>query len=152
MIPVGNITVSPGTRIYEIGSLSLAENEDTIWVDVQRTSPDQGWPWSFGILGWRNEFGYELGKIKAYSEPSGELHRLGVGRAPRSRTGVLTYEPRSFNLQWVKKGYSLTIAVSAASGVGGNVPVSGGTLGVAFPVQGGTWRYVASTGLVQLEL
>jgi hypothetical protein len=152
MIPVGTITVTPETRSIEIGSFSLAENHDTIWIDVQRTSPDQGWPWSFGILGWKTEFGYELGKIKAYTEPAGEVIRLGVGRAPRSRTGRLFYEPRSFNLAWVEKGYSLTLAFSAASGVGGGVPVSGGTLGVAFPVQGGTWRYIASTGLVQLEL
>ena len=152
MIPVGTITVSPGTRIYTIGSFDLAANDDTIWVDVQRTTPDQGWPWSYGILGWRNEFGYELGKIKAYSEPLGELHRLGVGRPARSRAGVLTYEPRSYNLAWVKKGYSLTVAFSAASGVSGGVPVGGGTNGVAFPVQGGSWSYDVQTGLVRLKL
>ena len=104
MIPVGTITIQPESQVVDIGSFSIGENDDTIWVDVQRTSPNEGWPWSFGILGWRNEFGYELGKIKAYTEPLGELHRLGVGRTPRSRTGVLTYEPRSFNLAWIKKG------------------------------------------------
>ena len=151
MNPVGTITVGPNSGEIAVGSFSLKEGDDTLWVEVQRTSPDQGWPWSYGILSWRTAFGNELGSVKAYAAKAGEIYRLSVSRAPRSTTGTIYYEPRSFNLAWVKKGYSLTLAFSATSGVATAVPAGAGG-SVAFPVDGGTWRYAADSGLLQLQL
>ena len=152
MNPVGTITVGPdsGAGDIAVGSFSLNEGDDTLWVEVQRTSPDQGWPWSYGILSWRTAFGNELGSIKAYAAKAGEVYKLSVSRAPRSSTGTIYYEPRSFNLAWIKQGYDLTLAFSAASGVAAAVPASWGS--VAFPVVGGAWRYAANSGLMQLDL
>ena len=151
MNPLGTITVGPDSGEIAVGSFSLNEGDDTLWVEVQRTSPDQGWPWSYGILSWRTAFGNELGSCKAYAAKAGEIYKLSVSRAPRSTTGTIYYEPRSFNLAWVKKGYSLTLAFSATSGVATAVPAGAGG-SVAFPVDGGTWRYAADSGLLQLQL
>ena len=151
MNPVGTITVGPDSNSIAVGSFSLGEGHDALWIEVQRTSPDQGWPWSYGILSWRSAFGNELGSCKAYAAKAGEIYKLSVSRAPRSTTGTIYYEPRSFNLAWVKKGYSLTLAFSATSGVATAVPAGAGG-SVAFPVDGGTWRYAADSGLLQLQL
>ena len=150
-VSLGEITVGPTDLAVNVGSFSLEEGDDTLWVEIQRTGPDGPWPWSYGVLTWQTSFGNELGSIKAYTAATGEIYRLGVGRAPRSRTGSIIYEPRSFNLAWVKKGNPLTLAFSAASGSTAAVPASGES-GVAFPVEGGSWAYRADTGLVQLVL
>ena len=146
---LGARTVGPNDLRVVVGSFSIGETDDTIWLEVQRTGPSGPWPWSYGILSWQTSFGLELGSVKAYTASEGEIFRLGVGRAPRSRTGSVIYEPRSFNLAWVKNGYPLTLAFSAASGVTTAAATGGG---VAFPVEGGNWLYKQATGLVQLKL
>ena len=150
---LGEISVTGADTRVVIGPFSIGEGDDTIWVQSEQTSPAGAWPWSFGILAWETDFGRELGSVKAYPEPNGETFRLGVGRAPRERGGILVYEPRSYNLGWLKKGNSLTLSFSATSGVtssGGDPSAAGG--GIAFPVENGSWRYDASTGLVRLSL
>ena len=146
---LGARTVGPNDLRVVVGSFSIGETDDTIWLEVQRTGPSGPWPWSYGILSWQTSFGLELGSVKAYTASEGEIFRLGVGRAPRSRTGSVIYEPRSFNLAWVKNGYPLTLAFSAASGLTTAAATGGG---VAFPVEGGNWLYKQATGLVQLKL
>ena len=148
---LGVRTVGPDDLVVVVGSFSIGETDDTIWIEVQRTNPDGPWPWSYGILSWQTNFGAEFGSTKAYTSEAGEVFRLGVGRKPRSRVGSIIYEPRSFNLAWVKEGYSLTLAFSATSGVAAGVPASGES-GVAFPVRDGSWSYSSETGLVQLVL
>ena len=148
--PLGEITIGPNDLRVVVGSFSLQEGDDTLWIEVQRRNPDGPWPWSYGILSWESDFGLELGSIKAYTAVSGEVFRLGVGRAPRERGGILVYEPRSYNLGWIKKGNSLTLSFSATSGV--TAGASTGGRSVAFPVVGGKWRYASSSGLLQLKL
>ena len=150
MISVGDVTVGPNSGEIAVGSFSLQPGDDTIWIEVQRTSPDQGWPWSYGILSWRTVFGNELGSVKAYAAKAGEVYKLGVSKAPRATTGTIYYEPRSFNLAWIKKGYSLSLAFSAESGAAVVAPALGGG-NVAYPVVGGKWVY-SESGLLQLEL
>jgi len=148
---VGAFTVGPTDSLVEVGSFDLEEGDDTIWFEVQRTSPDQGWPWSYGLLSWRSSFGLELGTCKAYCTKEGEIYKLTVGKEPRSREGTVYYEPRSYNLAWIKKDYDLTLSISAESGVtaGATSPFGGN---VAYPVVGGTWGYAAESGLLRLKL
>ena len=148
---LGSITVTANDLSVVVGSFSIEEGDDTIWFDIQSESPESPWPWSYGIVSWQTSFGREFGSAKAYTERSGEVFSIGVGRQPRSRTGSIIYEPRSFNLAWVKKGNPLSLSFSVASGVtNAGATTTGG--GVAFPVQGGTWLYQADSGLVQLQL
>ena len=148
---VGDVTVTPDDNSVVVGDFSLREGDDTIWVEVQRTSPDQGWPWSYGILSWRSSFGDELGSVKAYTTREGEIVRLGVGRTPRTLTGRFIYQPRSFNLAWVRRGYALSLSFAATSGVSNQVLSEAGS-SVAFPVVGGNWRYAPDSGLLRLDL
>lgn len=150
-VSLGEITVGPNDLRVVVGSFSIEEGDDTIWFQITQTSPRTAWPWSFGILSWQTSDGRELGSVKAYTETSGEVVRLGVGRKPRQRTGSVIYEPRSFNLSWIKKGNPLTLAFSATSGASSGVLASSES-GVAFPVEGGSWAYKTDTGLVQLVL
>ena len=117
MINVGTHTFVPEDDVVTVGAFTLGENDDTIWVDITQDQVTGPWPWSYGILGFRSAFGYELGTVKAFSKPEGVIQRLGVGRPPLERSGVITFQPRSFNLAWIKNGNPWTLTFTAESGV-----------------------------------
>ena len=77
---VGTHTFTPNDTKVLIGSVSMNEGDDTIWVRITQNQPTGAWPWSYGILGWQSSFGYELGTTKAFAEPQGAVQRLGVRR------------------------------------------------------------------------
>jgi len=122
---VGTRTFTPDDLTEVVGSFVMGENDDTLWTRITLLSPAEPWPWSYGILGFRTSNGYELGSIKAYPEVESEVFKLGIGRPPFERTGQLTFEPRSFNLAWIRNGYPLTLKFECASGV-----TSGGSGGI----------------------
>lgn len=114
---VGTHTFVPQDDVVTIGAFTLGEDDNTLWVDITQDQVTGPWPWSYGILGFRSSFGYELGTTKAFSKPEGVIQRLGNGRTPLERTGVITFQPRSFNLAWIKQGNPWTLTFSAESGV-----------------------------------
>ena len=113
---IGEKTFTPDDFNEVIGSFSLAVGDDTLWIRVTQLNPDPNSPWSYGILGWRSSQGYELGSTKAYGQTESEIFRLGVGRSPSDRTGSITFEPRAFNLGWIKEGWPWSLRFEAASG------------------------------------
>ena len=122
---VGTRTFTPDDLNEIVGSFVMGENHDTLWTRITLLSPATPWPWSYGILGFRTSNGYELGSVKAYPEVDSEVFKLGIGRPPYERTGQLTFEPRSFNLAWIRNGYPMSLKFECASGV-----TSGGSGGI----------------------
>ena len=151
-------TFTPDDLVAVIGSFSLADSDhDTIWVRITSQTPPTPWPWSYGILGWKSDNGYELGSVKAYSEQSGEVFRLGVGLPPSVRDGVLTFEPRGYNLAWVKKGNEWTLTFDAQSGFSSNPPAfpdfgTRATLGVLADLADIGVSYAISGGFATVKL
>jgi len=147
---VGTHTFTPDDTQVIIGGVSLNPGDDAIWVRITQSNPPGPWPWSYGILGWKSAFGYELGTTKAFGEPEGAVQRLGVGLQPVERTGVLTFEPRSFNLAWIKKGNPWTLTFEATTGV--QVSAGGGTIsfGVTSAIGDIPWT-LNSIGLANLK-
>ena len=153
---VGEMTFTPDDRDTVVGSVSLTDEEDTIWVRVTQRNDPGPWPWSYGILGWKTSQGYELGSIKAYSETVGEVFRLHVGLKPMVRTGQLTFEPRSYNLAWVKRGNPWTLRFEAQTGNSGSsdLPAFGtrATLGVLTDLAGSVIDYAITDGIAKVLL
>jgi hypothetical protein len=147
---VGTYTFTPDDTQVIIGGVSLDAGDDTIWVRITQDQPPGPWPWSYGILGWKTSFGYELGTTKAFAETDGAVQRLGLGLPPVERSGVLTFEPRSFNLAWIKQGNPWTLTFEAKTGI--QVEAGGGS--VTFGVTSGTrdipWT-LNSIGLANLN-
>ena len=124
---VGEKTFRPDDLTEVIGSFVMGVDHDTLWVRIKQINTQPNGPWSYGILSWKTSNGYELGSTKAYGETESEVFRLGIGRPPYERTGQLTFEPRGFNLGWIKNGYPWTLRFEAASGTtsgggGGQIP------------------------------
>ena len=114
---VGEKTFQPNDLSTVIGSFVMGADHDTLWVRITQTNTQPNSPWSYGILSWKTTNGYELGSTKAYGETESEVFRLGIGRPPYERTGELTFEPRGFNLGWIKNGYPWSLKFEAASGI-----------------------------------
>ena len=112
MINVGPHTFVPDDNVVTIGAFTLGENDDTLWVDITQDQVTGPWPWSYGILGFRSAFGYELGTVKAFSKPEGVIQRLGIGRPPLERSGVITFQPRSFNLAWIRQEIASSVLIN----------------------------------------
>lgn len=134
-VDIGSLTFRPDDSTTDVGSFLLGEDHDTLWVKVTSETPPTPWPWSYGILGFRTDEGYELGSVKAYSEQLGQVFRLGVGLPPVERSGRITFEPRSFNLAWVRQNNPWTLSFQAQSGLSSAPPALPGfgaraTLGV----------------------
>ena len=114
-----NIIVSPSdVSPITVGEVVLGDGQDTIWVRVT-SKPSGGcpWPWSYGLVSWVTEFGRELGTVKVNGVCEGEIFRLFVGLPPSVRTGTLQFEPRSYNLAWIKLGNPWELNFQWGSGV-----------------------------------
>ncbi len=147
---VGTHTFTPDDTQVIIGGVSLEKGDDAIWVRITQENPPGPWPWSYGILGWKTAFGYELGTTKAFAEREGAVQRLGVGLQPVERAGVLTFEPRSFNLSWIKKGNPWTLTFEAQTGV--QVAAGGGSVSFGVTSERGPIPWVLNTlGLANLK-
>ena len=114
---VGTKTVTPDDLETVIGPFVMDQDADTLWVRITQLNEMPNSPWSYGILSWKNTSGFELGSVKAYGETESEVFRLGIGRPPSERSGQLTFEPRGFNLGWIKNGYPWQLKFEASSGV-----------------------------------
>ena len=124
---VGEKTFTPDDSNEAIGNFSLELEEDTLWVRITQLSEYGTMPWSYGILSWRSSDGYELGSVKAFGQTQSEVFRLGVGLPPSDRNGVLTFNPRSFNLHWVREGWPWSLRFEALSGLANDGPPALGT-------------------------
>ena len=153
---LGSLTFTPDDTDRVVGSFSIGPDDDTIWIRVESETPPTPWPWSYGILGWKTDEGYELGSVKAYSDEAGQVFKLGVGLQPVERTGVITFEPRGYNLAWIKRGNPWTLNFSAQSGSSssGAPPVFGtrATLGVLSDLVNLAVSYAISNGFASISL
>ena len=113
---VGDVTVTPESDLITVGSFSLGAGEDTLWVEVQQLNADGPWPFSYGILGWRTDVGYELGTQKVWPQPTVTPYKLSIGLPPTNQEGTLVFSPRSYNLRWVQTGTPWSLRFFARSG------------------------------------
>ena len=154
MKEINVISVGPTDRAVEVGSFSLGEDDDTLFIEVQQMSPNQVWNYSYGLLWWENALGRELGTQKVYGHTAGEVFKLGIGRPPRSRSGRVMFAARAYNRSWISISdppqWTLAISAESAksnSGSSSDLPAFGvrATLGVLSDLVGAGVSY-AITG------
>jgi len=128
--PLGTVQIGPTSGRVAIGDVTLQPGADTLWVKVRQLGGASPWPHGFGLLSWQSASGRELGTTKVWGHTEGEVVRLGVGLQPVATTGVLCFEPRSYNLSWVKaSGAVWQLQFESQSGLTGGA--GGGVSGFA---------------------
>ena len=131
--PATRVTIKPND-VFPISVLDveLAEGHDALFVRIKHIPTDScTFPFSYGLLTWVSSEGRELGTVKAYGHCEGEVFKLGTGRTPSQRAGVLKFDARGYNLQWIDKGYPWTLEFQALSGItseGAPDDLAGGTI------------------------
>lgn len=108
---IGTVTVSPTTTEAVVGPIEVP-TYGGVELKIRQTSSTP-FRWGFGLLSFKSGNGYELGTIKVWPRPTFSNYKLGAGLGVVSNSGILVFEPRSFNLRWVLAGFSLSLQVLA---------------------------------------
>lgn len=109
---IGSITVGPDSDEVQVGQIQVPP-QGGIELMVRQTSPYQGFKYAFGLVSFRSALGLELGTVKCWPVREWTAFKLGDGLSSLSRSGALVFEPRSYNLQWIKRGFSLALEFMA---------------------------------------
>lgn len=108
---IGSVTVDPATTEAVVGPIEVP-NFGGVEVKLRQTTATP-FRWGYGLLSYRTGNGLELGTIKVWPRMEFSNYLLGAGLTVADNTGVLVFEPRTFNLRWVLAGFPLTVEVLA---------------------------------------
>ena len=112
---VGSVTVGPASQAITFGQIEVPP-QGGIEMQCRQTSVDHGFKFAYGLLSFESVLGRELGTVKCWPVPEWTAFRLGEGLSSLSRAGSLVFEPRSYNLRWVKAGFPWSIEFMADIG------------------------------------
>ena len=157
MNDLGTFTITENSVVVDLGQVTLGPSDDSLWVKVQQVSPAEPWPFSYGLLYFESADGRTLGTVKAYGHQSGEIFRIGTGRAPLLGDGRLYWESRHYNLGWVKAKDPPTwrLAFQWESGQSASSPDSSGagaTLGSPADFADTGVSYAIADGFARIRL
>lgn len=155
---VGTVSVGPQDREVLVGSFSLEDGDDTLFLRVTQTSPATPWNYSFGLVTFRSSVGQELGTTKIYGSTYGECYRLGIGLQPLERSGSVYFTPRSYNRQWISIAdpptWQLELEAQSGGQSGSGPPAFGtrATLGVLADLADFVVSYAIKNGVASIVL
>lgn len=109
---IGSITVRPESDEVVVGPIQVPP-QGGVELMVRETSPGYGFRFAYGIVSFRSAQGRELGTAKCWTRPEWTSFRLGAGLTSVFPSGVLLFEPRSYNLRWIRAGYSWSLEFMA---------------------------------------
>lgn len=108
---IGTATFGPDDDLVTVGSIEVPT-----YGGVQLKLAQVGsTPFQFGycLLSYESSYGRELGTIRVWPRPQLTSYYLGAGLAVTDNQGAVVLEPRTWNLRWVKAGFSLSVDVLA---------------------------------------
>jgi len=108
---IGSVTITPTTDEALVGPIEVP-TFGGVEVKLRQTAPTP-FRWGYGLLSYRTPNGLELGTIKVWPRTEFSNYLLGEGLSVADNTGVLVFEPRTWNLRWVLAGFPLTLEVLA---------------------------------------
>ena len=112
---VGSVTVGPVSQEITVGQIEVPP-QGGIELMVRETSPGQPFKFAYGLVSFRSTRGKELGTVKCWPERDWSAFVLGTGLSALDRAGELLFEPRSYNLRWVKAGFPWSLEFMADVG------------------------------------
>lgn len=155
---VGTVSVGPQDREVLVGSFSLDEDDDILFLRLTQTSPATPWNYSYGLVTFRSSIGQELGTTKVYGSIYGECYRLGIGRAPSERSGSIYFTPRAYNRGWISIAnpplWTLELEAQSGSESSGStvVFVPSAALGVLSDLANSAVSYAVTEGIASITL
>jgi len=108
---VGRVTVGPDDDLATIGPLEVPV-AGGFELSVRQVQPTP-FQWGNGLVSYLSSEGRELGTIQVFPRMDRESYYLGAGLTVADNTGVLIFEPRIWNLRWVRAGFPLELEFMA---------------------------------------
>ena len=108
---VGTATFGPDDDIVTVGPIEVPT-----YGGVQlKVAQNGSTPFRFGycLLSYQSSYGLELGTIRVWPRQQLTSYLLGQGMTVVDNIGTIVLEPRTWNLRWVKAGFSLSVDVLA---------------------------------------
>jgi hypothetical protein len=112
---IGSVTVAPESDEVVVGPIDVPP-QGGIELMVRQTSPEVGFRFAYGLVSFRSVLGRELGTVKVWARHEWSAFMLGEGLSSLYRSGALLFEPRSYNLKWIKAGYPWSLEFMADIG------------------------------------
>ena len=142
MKKLASLSISNVDHFIEVGEVILPDGHDVLWFRVVQTGGPSPWNFSYGLLSWITDEGRELGTVNVYPHSEGEVFRLFNGRKPSFNTGLVSFEPRNYNLAWLKtSGLTLDLDIFWDSGTSsGGIGEGAGAVASGFDNEGEPWK------------
>jgi hypothetical protein len=112
---IGSITVGPDDAEVTVGPIEVPA-VGGVEVMLRQTQPSQPFKFAYGLLSFESANGRDLGTVKVWATSEFTSYRLGDGLSSQAPSGVLVFEPRSYNLRWIKAGWSWSLEFMADVG------------------------------------
>lgn len=104
---VGRVTVGPFDDVVEVGPIEVPVAGGFAF-SVRQVSASP-FRWGNGLVSFVSSLGRELGTVQVWPKPDREVYYLGQGLTAYDNTGVLIFEPRLWNLRWIRAGFPLEL-------------------------------------------
>lgn len=108
---VGSATIGPDSGVVTVGAITVP-TYGGVQLKVGNATQTP-FPFGFCLLSYRSTYGLELGTIRVWPKPELVSYALGRGLTVDDNNGVIQVEPRTWNLRWVRAGFSLSFDVLA---------------------------------------
>lgn len=112
---VGSVTVGPDDAAVTVGPLEVPA-VGGVEVMLRQTGPLYPFRFAYGLLSFESPNGRDLGTLKVWATSEFTGYRLGAGLSSQSTSGVLVFEPRSYNLRWIQAGWPWSLEFLADVG------------------------------------
>lgn len=108
---VGSATFGPDTDKVVVGQIEVP-TYGGVQLKIAQSSAA---PFQFGycLLSFESTYGRELGTIRVWPRQQLTSYLLGAGMTVVDNTGFIVLEPRTWNLRWIRAGFSLSVDVLA---------------------------------------
>jgi hypothetical protein len=104
---VGRVTVGPFDDVVEVGPIEVP-TAGGFEFSVRQVAPTP-FRWGNGLVSFVSSQGRELGTAQVWPKVERESYYLGANLTVLDNSGVLIFEPRLWNLRWVRAGFPLEL-------------------------------------------
>jgi hypothetical protein len=104
---VGRVTVGPSDDLVEVGPIEVP-TAGGFEFSVRQVEPT-GFRWGNGLVSFISSQGRELGTVQVWPKLERESYYMGQNLTVIDNSGVLVFEPRLWNLRWVRAGFPLVL-------------------------------------------
>lgn len=104
---IGRAVVGPFDDLVEVGPIEVPTSGGFAF-SVRQVEPTP-FRWGNGLVSFVSSQGRELGTVQVWPKDERENYYIGANLVAVDNVGTLVFEPRLWNLRWVRAGFPLEL-------------------------------------------